>query len=97
MNDLYGDPDLPRFDGVTYAPEHDCDRLSGQLARVRESLADGQWWTLARLAGVVGGSEAGVSARLRDLRKPRFGAHVILRRRVAEGAGMWEYRMEPPT
>lgn len=81
------------FDGATFDKDRDGVRLTGQLARVRYAMGDGRWHTLAQLARDTGGSEASVSARLRDLRKPRFGAFDIERRHV-EG-GLWEYRMVP--
>lgn len=37
-------------------------------------------------------SETGISARLRDLRKVKFGAYVVERRRRGEG-GLYEYRV----
>lgn len=87
-----GTPDMrPRFGGATFDPALDEVRLTGLLERVREAMANGAWWTLAALVEKCGGSEAGVSARLRDLRKIRFGAHTIERRRC--GSGLWEYRM----
>ena len=79
-----------RFDGPDLT-EADDRRLSTQLLRVQEALADGNWWTLAELARMAGSSEAGASARLRDLRKARFGRHTVERRRVR--AGLWEYRL----
>lgn len=87
-------PFRPReaFDGATYDAARDGERLAGQLRRVQALMADGQWRTLAQIAQAVGGSEAGVSARLRDLRKPRFGGHVIEREYVRDG--QWMYRMK---
>lgn len=82
---------IPHFDGATYEPEHDQKRLSGQLFSVRILMGDGKWRTLREIQAIVGGSEAGVSARLRDLRKPRFGAYTIERRRV--DGGLYAYRM----
>lgn len=79
------------FDGATYEPEHDQKRLTGQLGRVYAMLQDGQWHTLKYLAYMVDASEAGTSARLRDLRKEKFGGHVIERRRVI--GGLYEYRL----
>lgn len=85
-------PQIPlRFDGPGLEP-FDIERLGGQLRRVYELLSTGEWYTLARLAELVRGSEAGVSARLRDLKKRRFGSHLIEKRRVIEGRGLWEYR-----
>lgn len=79
------------FDGFTYSPKHDGERLGKQLLAVRALLSTGRWFTLAELAEQAGGSEAGCSARIRDLRKNRFGGHVIERRRRTQGT--WEYRL----
>ena len=84
------------FDGKTYDPAQDRPRLTMQLFRVRRLMQDGQWRTLGAIAKQVGASEASVSARLRDLRKPKFGALVVDRRRVAGANGLWEYRVAPP-
>ena len=86
MSDLY-----PDFDGPTYDPALDRDRLTKQLGRVYDALAGGEWWTLADLARAAGGSEASVSARIRDLRKPRFGGYEVERERVV--AGLFRYRL----
>ena len=82
------------FDGVTYDPVRDGPRLRRQMDRVLETLAGGEWWTLRDLARVANGSEAAVSARLRDLRKPQFGGHQVDRR--YRGGGVWQYRLVPP-
>jgi hypothetical protein len=82
---------LTFFDGRTFSPVEDGERLAGQLERVRRYMSDGAWHTIAEVAAAVGGSEAGVSARIRDLRKPRFGAHKILHERL--NRGLWQYRM----
>jgi len=79
------------FDGRTFSPAQDGSRLTSQLRQVRECLSNGDWWTLTALAAVAGGSESGVSARLRDLRKPRFGGYVIERER--RKGGLWCYRL----
>lgn len=82
----------PRFDGETYDTEADRDRLSALLDRVRAFMAGGEWRTLADITEACGGTEASVSARLRDLRKARFGGHDIERRRTPT-PGLFEYRM----
>lgn len=79
------------FDGSTYASALDKTRLSGQLYSVALILSDRRWHTLSEIAKRIGGSEAGVSARIRDLRKERFGRHHIDRQRL--GDGLWQYRM----
>ena len=83
--------DFPRRDGATYDHERDGRRLACQQNRVLARLRDGEWWTLKRLAQATGDPEASISARVRDLRKPRFGSHVIERRYVERG--LWQYRL----
>jgi hypothetical protein len=82
---------IPQFDGATFQPERDGERLTRQLDRVKELMLDGQWRSLPQIAALVGGSEAGVSARLRDLRKPRNGAYTVNRRHVEDG--LHEYQV----
>ena len=81
---------LPR-DGATYSHDRDGARLTAQHERVKDFMRDGGWHTLAQISAGTGDPEASVSARLRDLRKPRFGAHQVERRHVANG--LWEYRL----
>ena len=82
------------FDGDTYDAERDGARLHSQLERVRDLMRGGDWWTLVDLAQEAGGSEASVSARLRDLRKPRFGGYAVERKYIENG--LWAYRLLPP-
>ena len=71
-------------------------RLGRQTAAVYRMMQNGEWWTFGDLqfwlkkAG-IGISEAGVSARIRDLRKPQCGGHVIERKLI--GKGLWAYRL----
>ena len=82
------------FDGPTFSPQYDVERLTSQLAKVFTLMRDGHWRTLGEIADSVGGSEAGVSARLRDFRKERFGGHSVERRRRGEPSdGLFEYRL----
>jgi hypothetical protein len=86
------------FDGLTFDPALDLERLESQLGRVYRCLKGGRWFTLSELQTAVGGSEAGISARLRDLRKTKFGGHQVLRRRRGDPAkGLWEYRLNGDT
>jgi hypothetical protein len=73
------------FDGSTYEHTRDGARLGDQMMAVLSVMADGQWRTLKQLAAAVDAPEASVSARLRDLRKPRFGGHRVERRYVCKG------------
>ena len=76
------------FAGATYDAPRDNARLSNQLRAVRYVMLDGKWHTLAEIAQRVGGSEAGISARLRDLRKL---GHKIAKEYVE--FGLWRYRL----
>lgn len=90
-SDLERIPAHRRFDGETYEPPLDAERLTTLMERVAAVMRDGDWHTLRELAVRTGGTEASVSARLRDLRKPRFGGGTVERRRV-EG-GLFTYRL----
>lgn len=86
------------FDGATYEPEVDSDRLGSQLHAVYRVMADGHWRTLHQIQHALRervspdrDSEAGISARLRDLRKAKWGGHRVDRRRIA--GGLFEYRL----
>ncbi len=89
------DPVIPLknlyFDGITYIEALDQDRLKTALQKVFVLMLDGQPRTLAEIAQKVGTSEAGASARLRDLRKERFGGHTVRSSRRMKG--LWEYRL----
>jgi len=82
----------PDFDGSTYEPIKDQKRLTGQLNRVYEFMKHGNWWSLAAISHYTGGSQASVSARLRDLRKEKFGSYIIDRRRMGN-SGLFQYRL----
>lgn len=68
---------LPQFDGGTFSPELDADRLTNQFQRVKTLMLDGKWRTLSEIHQQCGGSEAGISARVRDLRKARNGGYQV--------------------
>lgn len=71
----------------------DRRRAAAQRGRVWAVVVDGRWHTLGGIAAQTGDPEASVSARLRDFRRAQHGAHTVERRRVREGAGLWEYRV----
>jgi len=74
-----------QFDGITYSPTFDRERLGNQLKRVLQAMERGGWYTLAEIAAYTGdSSQAAISARLRDLRKEKFGSFNIERRRRGE-------------
>ena len=84
----------PDFDGETYERREDHKRLTGQLLRTFNAMKDQQWHTLDHLVEQAGGTTASVSARLRDLRKDKFGAFIVERRR--KSGGLYEYRLTIP-
>jgi len=89
------EPDFSRaeFDGYTYEPEFDQNRLRGEMSRVYRVIKDGDWHTLSEISFLTGDPEAGISARLRDLRKKKFGGHVVNRRRRGDPKhGLFEYQ-----
>lgn len=99
---LFPELNVPRhFDGETYEPSEDRHRLSAQLDVVRGLMSNHGWWTIAQLADAVWkagyrATQQGLSARIRDLRKARFGANTVDRRRRGKRAsGEWEYRLVP--
>lgn len=79
------------FDGVTYDESRDGDRLRAQYARVWAVMSDGEWHTPAELEQRTSDMWAAISARLRDFRKPKFGAHTVDREYVSDG--VWRYRL----
>lgn len=85
----------PRFRGATYDATLDGQRLTSQLAAVIALMRDGQFRTLSQIKEAIGrGSEAGISARLREMRHPDAGGYVIERKRVGDlKSGLWAYRM----
>jgi len=84
------------FDGATYKPQLDRARLTGQIKRVFDLMSDGRWRTLDEIQRVVGGSQPAISARLRDLRKARYGSLQVDRKHrpsVSKMRGLYEYRL----
>ena len=59
--------------------------MSSQIERVWEVMREGTPLTVAEIAELTGDAQTSVSARLRDLRKERFGGHTIERRRQSDG------------
>ena len=93
---LRGDPPVAHFDGKTYERNHDFKRLTGQNLKVFSCMKDGVWRTLSEIEEALGDghSQAGISARLRDLRKEKFGSHTVDRRRRGNASkGLHEYRL----
>ena len=73
----------------------DGKRIQTQLDATRRLMQNGLWWTIAELAKYTGASEAGQSARIRDLRKHPY-RYRVERRRIALGSAVYEYRLLAP-
>jgi len=83
-------PDGDR-DGSTYNHDEDYDRLNRQMKDVFRAVADGAWHTPPELEDKTGHSWASISARLRDLRKDKYGGYIVEREYLAKG--LWMYRI----
>lgn len=68
-------------------------RLTTQLARIYDLMSDGVWRSLPEIADAVRCTETSASARLRDLRKSRFGGHIV--ERDMPEPGFYLYRLIP--
>jgi hypothetical protein len=78
-------------DGETFDHTRDGKRLNKQMQDIYNLMADGRWRTLTQIASATLHPEPSVSARLRDLRKSKFGGYIVERRFV--GRGLYEYRL----
>jgi hypothetical protein len=84
-----------RFNGPECKTDEDTKRLTGQIKRVYDLMADGAWRTLDEIHQATNDPHASISAQLRHLRKPRFGSHTVDRRaRGDRSQGLYEYRLE---
>lgn len=84
--------ETPHFSGQTYDHERDHKRLSAQYWQVFGLMADGKWRTLEAISRELDGAPTpSISARLRDMRKKRFGSHTVERHYVDRG--LYAYRL----
>lgn len=80
-----------RFDGDAYDPDRDGFRLTRQMDRVWTIMRDGEPRTLSEIQDeieeVFGQADPlpSISARLRDLRKPKWGGKSIDKDYVGNG------------
>lgn len=79
--------------GETFDYARDAFRLHKQHQQVWDVMVDGQWHTLFDIAEKTGHPSQSISARLRDFRKEKFGAHTVLKKNL--GGGTWIYQLEP--
>jgi len=86
------------FDGATFDAKQDGSRLASQFIATRELMLDHEWHNLAQIVLAlrkqgIHVTESSISARIRDLRKAKFGGYNVERRRVI--GGLFEYRVSP--
>lgn len=86
-----GVSDAP-FNGDDYSDARDRPRLSAQIQRVYDAMADGEWHSIHGVASTTGDPETSVARQIRYLRAERFGGHTVERR--YEGGGLYLYRLE---
>ena len=86
------------FDGDTYDEQRDGTPLASQLDAVRDAMLNGQWWSYKQLREhlqrhhQIKATDTSLSARIRDLRKIRFGGYSVQSRRKTHRE--WEYRID---
>ena len=80
--------------GKNFSRARDGERLARQTRAVWNVMRVMGWRTLPELASVLDEPQQSISARLRDLRKPRFGGWDV--QRQYEGNGVWAYRVLKP-
>lgn len=98
MNQLaidFSAPPPAKFNGSDYVPDRDDIRLRGQQLAIWELMRDGKFRTLRQISDATGAPEASISAQLRHLRKPRFGAFNV--EKVHLGEGLYQYRVSSGT
>lgn len=78
-------------DGSTFSRSRDGVRLNEQCQDVFNFLSDNCWHTLREAHERTGHPEASISARIRDLKKERFGGFKISKRYINNG--LWQYKM----
>ena len=84
------------FDGIT-VEKQDLPRLTRQFDRVFAYMMTEEWHSIPEIVNAISfppyerASEGGVSARLRDFRKEKFGGHTVNRRKRTNG--LYEYQL----
>lgn len=85
-----------RFNGSDYDHAQDSSRLTSQMSRILDLMRDGMWRGLDEISLATGDPPASVSAQLRHLRKPRFGAHCVLKQHLGRGYFKYRLLLAPP-
>ena len=94
---MWQPPRTPAYGGETFDPASDTKRLNRQCLAVFNLMRDGRWRTPEEIEATTGIGWASASARLRDLRKPRFGGFLVDRQPKGDAArGLFQYRLRLP-
>lgn len=91
MSDQMSLYDQAKYAAVLPDDEDTISRSARQRFAVLQAMRIERWWTLEQLARYVEAPIQSVSARVRDLRKAKYGGHVVTKRFVRKG--VWEYRL----
>jgi len=85
------------FQGTDYIPVRDARRLATQHLRVKQAAIrwPGGWFTMQKLAAVLGEPAGSVERQVRYLRGKRFGAYTVEKRHRSRGT--FEYRVHRPS
>ena len=95
--EAWNPPRKAAFDGETFDPTADGARLNAQCRKVYDCMRGGTWHTPEEIESATGIGWASASARLRDLRKARFGGFQVDRQRKGDAArGLFQYRLRLP-
>jgi biotin operon repressor len=81
---------VPRHDGPDLAPA-DQIRLANHLQKLVTLMSDGRFRSLQTIADALGCSESAAGARVRDLKKRKFGSFTVEKRRQSTG---YVYRVQ---
>ena len=80
-------------EGATYDHDRDYVRLNKQAFDVWRVMSDGRWHTIPEIGKVTGHTDRGISARIRDFRKEKYGSHTVHGENIS--GGLWRYRLVP--
>lgn len=83
----------PRPEEIEYDPALDPNRNATQMGRIFELMSRGGWWTGSLLKEELGGHTDSLTADMRNLRKNKHGAWIVLRQVVD---GISEYCLHNP-
>ena len=78
--------------GDSYKSKIDGQRIKQQHESIKKLMLDGVWRTLYEVENLTSFPQASISAQLRHLRKQKFGAYIVQKRR-RKNKGLWEYKV----